>query len=130
MDILCGLLGRSGSSRRQRSGFEGHCRCPVGSLPPIGYEFYPEWCDGHPVCEVPLRVDRECQLRFFGCGSAPAHGDFEVQINRQNGTSIKGRDAAVFQDLSPLASSTNAWYNIWVIANNGDRLIAGLYPIG
>ena len=49
-----------------------------------------------------------------------AYGDFRVQINRQNGTPIKARDAGSFTDLTtPLADDVDTWYNLWVIADNG-----------
>lgn len=69
------------------------------------------------------------RFRFIDTGNAnlglseaaapAAYNDFKVQINRQNGTPIKARDAGGFQDLStPLADNADTWYNIWAVADN------------
>ena len=59
--------------------------------------------------------------------AAPAgYGDFRVQINRQNGTPLKGRDGGAFVDLDTDSSSAigdvadegGTWYNIWMLADN------------
>ena len=63
-----------------------------------------------------FRFDQTGNANFgFSDVAAPAaYNDFEAQINRQNGTPIKARDATGFQDLSvpgdfTLADDVDVW---------------------
>ena len=71
-----------------------------------------------------FRFNAEANANFgLSDVAAPgAFGDFEAQINRQNGTPINGRNgstAPTFLPFDPVADDIDTWYNIWVVSDNG-----------
>jgi len=90
-----------------------------GAFKPVGASAIPDGATGTLFARFRFETTANANFGFAESAAPSAYGDFRVQINRQNGTPIKGRDGGGFQDLSPLADNAGTWYNLWVVADNG-----------
>jgi hypothetical protein len=94
-----------------------------GAYKALGASAIAEGATGTLFARFRFNTTANANFGFSDVAAPAVYNDFEAQINRQNGTAIKGRDGTVFVDLAPLGSplladNVDTWYKIWVVANN------------
>ena len=101
-----------------------------GAFKGLAEDAVPEGASGTLFARFRFGSTANANFGFSDVAAPSVYNDFEAQINRQNGTFLKGRDGTGFQDFSPNVGGLDVWYKLWLVADNETDTSRGTRPVG